>query len=270
MGLRCSLRAENLPKDARAAPTHFSKFKLESLEKNRRAPNGKSRKEMSRLPIDLALVRRLIILEDLSTQGEFNQSISTQIVEIYAQLVEYFDHKKDPIKVYFLDKMQNTITSQTKIGQSMNAELQLKKDSLSYANSAVKNTLRQLDEDADRAFERRAMQRSFAFKLKSAAQKLPGNENEIPRKLEDFEERTRDLDAIVRTQLRSQEKSISSRLEERRKHSANKSRSKNDSMAKSRDSSLNEPPYFAPAASRIPKQALATLESSRLHAAGKS
>lgn len=177
--------------------------------------------------MDAEIVKKVLLLEDLLAKASDNRTISSQLISMYAEMVEYYDHKKDPIKIYFLDKMQNTISNLTKSPKKREAEQYLGKKNVQLNASSVQLALKNLQFDSQKFFEKRNVQRTLDYKLNAALEENKKNfEYDIPQTVKTHEEKTEKMDEVVRTQLRSQEKSISAKLQERRKHSMSRSKAK--------------------------------------------
>ena len=61
----------------------------------------------------------LLMLEDSSHKPETDKGVVNKLVDIYAKLVEFYDANQDPIKFYFIDKMQSAIFQFNKLKQKM-------------------------------------------------------------------------------------------------------------------------------------------------------
>ena len=184
--------------------------------------------------IDIVDVKQLLILEDLREKNCTSAVVLGRLVEIYSRLVEHFDNIKDPIKTYFLDKMQNNIANLAQ------PERLIRKLDFRPGES-LSDILKQLNENPEKLFARRTSQRNFEFRLSSLAQNKKAEiENEIPAKMESHENRQKSLDELVRTQLRSQEKTVTSRIDQRRIMSVNKSRFKILDRTSNLDDSRND------------------------------
>ncbi|EAR89332.2 hypothetical protein TTHERM_00372490 (macronuclear) [Tetrahymena thermophila SB210] len=56
--------------------------------------------------LDRQLFMSILQYEELLLDGQFNREIVENLISLYAQCVEFYDSIKDPIKFYFLEKMQ--------------------------------------------------------------------------------------------------------------------------------------------------------------------
>ena len=56
-------------------------------------------------PFDENKITTLLFLEESNVKARKDQNIIKKLVTTYAKLVEYYDTMKDPIKIYFMDKM---------------------------------------------------------------------------------------------------------------------------------------------------------------------
>ena len=73
-------------------------------------------------PYDRNSITSLLFLEDTNKAHSKEKSIVKQLVEIYVKLIEYYDMIKDPIKTYFIDKMQRVVVNYNKSSTKLNAE----------------------------------------------------------------------------------------------------------------------------------------------------
>ncbi|KAL4496190.1 hypothetical protein ABPG72_012927 [Tetrahymena utriculariae] len=56
--------------------------------------------------LDRQVFMSILQYEELLLDGQFNREIVENLISLYAQCVEFYDSLKDPIKFYFLEKMQ--------------------------------------------------------------------------------------------------------------------------------------------------------------------
>ena len=61
-------------------------------------------------PLDELFFVKLLQLEDCIIKKILTTSIINQLVNLYGKCVEYYDTIKDPIKIYFLEKIQITLS----------------------------------------------------------------------------------------------------------------------------------------------------------------
>ena len=167
-------------------------------------------------------IQKLIMLEELHNQIGFSREINDRLVDIYAQLVEHFDHKEDPTKLYFLEKMQNSITKRP--GSEGSSSFMRKAHSLSLSES-LPELLLKMEQRPSEIFQKRSMQRVFDFKLHATISESSADPRlDISSRLKAHDSLAAGLDSIVRTQLVAQERSLCSRLGERRLRSASKAK----------------------------------------------
>lgn len=60
-------------------------------------------------PLNEEEVAKLLYLEEQQSTDKHKEKVVAQMTEYYAKLIEYYDIKKDPIKFYFMDKMQKIV-----------------------------------------------------------------------------------------------------------------------------------------------------------------
>ena len=65
----------------------------------------KKNKKHFQCPFDKNKITTLLFLEESNQKSRKDQTIIKKLVSTYAKLVEYYDTMRDPIKIYFMDKM---------------------------------------------------------------------------------------------------------------------------------------------------------------------
>jgi hypothetical protein len=70
-----------------------------------------SSKSAANIEIDKSFFLELVQLETKALKKNFELQIVNQIMEFYARCIEHYDSIQDPIKVYFLEKLQILIAS---------------------------------------------------------------------------------------------------------------------------------------------------------------
>lgn len=65
-------------------------------------------------PMDKSSVSKLLYLEESNTKMNNDKTVISMLVGYYAQLIEYYDTLRDPMKMYFIEKMQAIMFSISK------------------------------------------------------------------------------------------------------------------------------------------------------------
>ncbi len=60
-------------------------------------------------PFDENALSSLLFMEEIHSKSVGNKEIIRTLIQKYSKLVEYYDIVKDPIKIYFMDKMQTIL-----------------------------------------------------------------------------------------------------------------------------------------------------------------
>lgn len=72
-------------------------------------PILKSFKKSKKFPFTPQEITKLLFLEQANKENDCDKKTVNELVELYTKLVQFYDTKKDPIKGYFMDKMQTSI-----------------------------------------------------------------------------------------------------------------------------------------------------------------
>ena len=73
-------------------------------------------------PLTKEDVSVLLLLEEDLSKNSSEKTVAKKLMAIYSQLVEFYDFKKDPIKAYFIDKLQSVIYKANSIANVIPAD----------------------------------------------------------------------------------------------------------------------------------------------------
>jgi transposase-like protein len=62
-------------------------------------------------PMDKASIHKLLYLEETNLKLKYDKKVIALLVGYYAKLIEYYDTVRDPMKDYFIEKMQSVMFS---------------------------------------------------------------------------------------------------------------------------------------------------------------
>ena len=64
-----------------------------------------------KFPLSQTEINGLIVLEAENSRDPHNKELISEMIDKYAKLVEFYDSQQDPIKAYFVEKMQVIISN---------------------------------------------------------------------------------------------------------------------------------------------------------------
>ena len=188
-------------------------------------------------PLNKKDVSVLLLLEEDAAKNNKDKSLTKKLISEYSKLIEYYDFQKDPIKHYFIDKMQsiihkaNSIASINPVNNYM-SKLKNKFDSLGKSLKTVdtnkpakKAESKKTDpQNIEKLMEIRKSKRNheifFADKFQSLQRKTKGT---LKKDLEKFREKSEINNETVTRQLSSQDVSIHEKLLKRKQRSISRS-----------------------------------------------
>ena len=172
-------------------------------------------------------ISKLLLLEDSHKKDKHNNQVVSQLIELYTRLVEYYDLRQDPIKAYFVDKMQSCVLRFNRVEEKQKSEKfirKLKRHTQSFSENLFKGNTAKLTKDIETEMKKRRTLRGKEIKMAKAYR---GREktvkSELKQKLQVFKERSQKNTEIVGFQLQLQTRSINEKLRERRQQSLNRS-----------------------------------------------
>lgn len=180
----------------------------------------------------------LLMLEESNNKNMHEKSIVNQLIDIYAKLVEFYDANQDPIRYYFMDKMQTTIFKFNKVKNKRSSQKEPSKpkekpkrahrhtDMGKYGENKNKPKT-QVAHDIDELMEKRKVKRGHEIRMArkyEMAEKLESVN--LKNKLEKFNVKSDKNHTIVKSQLNSQDSKIKQKLMARREQSINRSMQK--------------------------------------------
>lgn len=185
---------------------------------------SKFRATKVRFPLDEADVSTLLILEDANNRDPYDKAVAGRLIEKYSKLVEFYDLAQDPIKAYFVDKMQLTVSRLHKSKQKAEAEHYFGKlAKQSETSLPIKNNTKKFDDPA-KELEAIKNQRAADFTMNIKLEKKSENlGQEVNKKLGHFQTQATQNTETVKTQLDQQELILQKKIQERRQNSMHKS-----------------------------------------------
>ena len=193
-------------------------------------------------------ISSLLFLEESYEKNSNEQKIVSQLVEKYAALIEYYDSKKDPIKLYFMDKMQATVFNYNKSKEKVEADDYFEKINELNIQKKYKNKKRSSNlfkpmkkyekeiSNGKQLFDIRKAKREREHFLYSKYQKENQNEDKkLKNKITEFNKKSENNTKLIKSHLNKQKDSIKSKLRQRRERSMERSMSRgrsNRSFAK--------------------------------------
>jgi hypothetical protein len=198
-------------------------------------------------PFDENDISSLLFLEENYIDNPNEKTIVTQLVEKYAALIEYYDSQKDPIKLYFMDKMQSTVFKFNKSKEKAEAESflgNIKKINQKNTNLPKKSIefkpMQKYEKELSsgkQLFDIRKAKREGEHFLYSKFQKEnEEGDTKLKKKLNEFDKKSENNTELIKTNLDLQKNSIRSKLKERRERSIEKSLERSMNKGKSQNS----------------------------------
>ena len=203
------------------------------------------KKSLKQYPYDENIISSLLYLEDNLKQKP-STTLIKKTVQIYARLVEFFDEMKDPMKLYFIDKMQSVLClvpfdnnknskkdKNVKIGNKFNLDKNCKINKYSFLNfdnkkrSSLKNDEITLNVDkyknlikGKKLIDIRKNQRIKKTILKQKLHDQKNNDfNKINKNLKTYQKNSEKKSNLIKNQLNLQKDKINKKLRERREKS---------------------------------------------------
>lgn len=192
------------------------------------------------------VIKRIVALEDQLAEGELSKQGIFEIADIYSRFVDYLEFIRDPLKLYFQEKIESLFLKKavmkaiirednTTNGPERKVEI-LSDDFLNFSEiqdingSILQSSIRTIDQKLILPQERRESRNKknigleLMFKVNSEMNKQSNDEDaKISKKFTDF----KDNDVTVKESLDQQESLISNKLKDRRSRVITKERMKN-------------------------------------------
>ena len=190
-------------------------------------PSAKSKH--GRSPLKSKEVSLLILLEEKSQQKSSDKKSIKSLIDIYAKLIEFYDLVHDPIKNYFMDKMQSAIFNfNIKMNQPK------KEDYLSKYKSKMKGVRKRLDslrcadenlqKNVDKLIKTRKTKKNFEIKMQERVEKTRTSVKEsLQSEIMSYRELAETNSNIVSSQLSTQNETVNQRLLKRKQRSISRS-----------------------------------------------
>ena len=209
---------------------------------------------MQNFPFKQKGINNLLFLEDLSTKKNAKNKFIKELIENYAQLIEFYDAMKDPIRFYFIDKIQALILNfnlKKNLESIENFKNKKNENFDSFKNLIICEDFKNSDTDEEKLKKNYSEDLKIPMKLfndenisgenifkirKEFRQKKMMNNNKIGndmrkshdflnKKIENFETNFKKNSEIIKNGLDFQEIRMSQQLNLRRERSKSKSRS---------------------------------------------
>ena len=193
----------------------------------------KPRHTKQKFPFNNKQISELIILEEKNSDNYQDKTIMAQLINIYTQLVEYYDSMSDPIKIYFVEKMQNVIFKASKnyskktpikYMEKFKSDIRTLGTGLVNAKNDRINQSERPIENPEQLMERRKVRRAMEIKL---TKKVEAEQNVashmLIKEIDTVNKKYNHNSKIVNQQLSSQDFNLSKKLADRRQKSMNKS-----------------------------------------------
>lgn len=175
-------------------------------------------------------ISSILFLEENYLKDKKNKTILTALVQKYTKLISFYDANKDPIKLYFIDKMQTLffdVEFILKRSKLKNTKIPENEKIMKSRNKSIFKTLNIIDKDllnGTKVYELRKNQKIKKFNFMNLIEKEnQDKKNDLINKLKYFEKRNNNKTKIIKNQLKSQADLIAEKLKERRKKSVSKS-----------------------------------------------
>jgi hypothetical protein len=189
-------------------------------------------------PFDENGITSLLFLEESHEKYRKDKGIIKQLIESYAKLVEFYDTMKDPVKLYFMDKMQSVLVNYNKRENqnfSNNHKKQRDEININKNENQMENNIKnnnslstsipmQFLKKSDKFYELRRNKRIQEMKMDDQIKKKDENfENEFLNNMKDYEKKNSINTSVIKDQLKIQTSSIQEKLQKRRDKSMSKS-----------------------------------------------
>ena len=160
---------------------------------------------------DINYITNLVLLEEELINGKYTLKTIQDLVSIYTSLIEYYDGIKDPIKTYFMEKIQILLSNKNtlEVLEKTNPEEALKSF---YDNPKISiNTKKEL----------RSKKVDFNFKVKK------NDEVEQRKSINDIMEKHKvahdNITTHIKKEIQTQEEEFNKKMTQRRERSINRS-----------------------------------------------
>lgn len=183
-------------------------------------------------------ISSLLFLEESYQKNSNEKKIVTQLVERYAALIEFYDSRKDPIKLYFMDKMQTTVFNFNKSKQKAEADnyfekIKEKNDKNTKRSSNLFKPMKKYEKEISNGkqlFDIRKAKREREHFLYSKYQKENVKEDKkLKNKITEFNKNSEQNTKLIKSHLDKQQDNINGKLRERRERSMERSMSRGKS-----------------------------------------
>ena len=178
-------------------------------------------------------VSSILFLEENYLKDKKNKKILTKLIEKYTKLISFYDAIKDPIKLYFIDKMQtiffdrDLFLKKSKNKNFKNPGHGETEKIMESRNKSILKTLKIIDKDifnGKKIYDLRKNQKIKKFHFLNLIEKENENKkNDLVNKIDNFEKRSVKKTNMIKNQLKTQADLIAGKLKERRKRSISKS-----------------------------------------------
>lgn len=190
---------------------------------------------------DEPFMAKLVGLEEAFYKGKTTPDVIGELCLLYADLVQYYDFKKDVIANYFLERIHIVSCAQlysrgpllakandsptTKLSPEQKTKSQMPLEELiDLEQKTFKHLIEQKPWNKNMSFDERKVQRQktaiLRNKLEEENQRICDN---IPLKIVEMTGQMKQIDTVITTNLQSQEERIREKLEERKRNSFAKS-----------------------------------------------
>ena len=203
-------------------------------------------------PFDRNGITSLLFLEDTNLKHYKEKTIVKQLVEIYVKLIEYYDMVKDPIKTYFMDKMQRIIINYNKSKSKINAETYIKKNLNPKRVSSLLKLNTKSSKNNTKLYELRRLKIQKEIQMNNEIDKKTELRKSYLEEIQKFEKNNELNTSIIKINLEKQKKGINDKLKKRRDRSMSRNIQKSfmnssgvgmkNSFRKKRGTSMLPPP----------------------------
>jgi hypothetical protein len=173
-------------------------------------------------PFDKNSIASLLFLEETNSKYLKEKKITNQLIEMYVKLIEYYDRVQDPIKIYFIEKMQRVVINFNKSPNFKTKEEIYNKQSNKekFNDRYVDMFATQIQQGKD-IYEIRKLKLENEMKLDQFIEK--GNERKsYLEEIKKFEENNETNTSIIKDNLIQQRRNFDDKLKERRERSLSK------------------------------------------------
>ncbi|KAM3132753.1 hypothetical protein pb186bvf_015181 [Paramecium bursaria] len=184
--------------------------------------------------VDPNLIYSILQIEEIFHEGNYNLNHVNQLLQLYSQLVEYFDNSNSAIRTYFLEKMQFLVTRPQTIKlmaqgdqddmirytQFRTSFRQIKQEEENRFNRPFLAT-QQIEEKPKMRFsiqkskEQRALQMQINIQIE---ENRPEAKKDLKQLIKEYEQTSREYDITIRQQLNEQNDQLKKRVQQRSKN----------------------------------------------------